>query len=244
MSSPSTVYSGPPPPYSYAPAGSASTQAGYISPPESTTRRSTRDDDKPSPARNSLPSIHEALGGDRSLPFSATSQQGTGSAPTTAISAHFPEAPKGPSNPFSAPSFRENPFSSQQPSNPPPVSDLRSRESAPFAQPPSPRAGPPSSFQPGPMASSTFATRPEPARAHSPPRQDLEHQSFSFTPASNPPPSTYNGDSFHFSAPSASSEQRPPFSRAPEPSYDHTIKRHIDVHEAARDLNEVGHLRS
>lgn len=240
MSSPSAAYSGPPPPYSYAPAASGSKQglSGYISPPESTTRRSTREDDKPSPARNSLPSIHEALGGERSLPFSAGSQAGANSAPSTAITANFPDAPKGPSNPFSAPSFRDNPFSSHPQPNPPAPPDLRSRESASFPQPPSPRTAAPSSYHP--MTGSSFNGRSEQQQtAHSPSHQEANRQSYGFPPISKPPTSAYNSEPFHFSGSANVPEPTPSFARGPEPSYDHTIKRHIDVHEAAKDLNDV-----
>src|ERR1700761_4422102 len=74
LASPTTsMYSGPPPPYSCGPstAGSASGLSGYISPPESTTRRSTRDEKESPDLRKSLPSIHEALA-DKSMSFSAT----------------------------------------------------------------------------------------------------------------------------------------------------------------------------
>lgn len=251
MGSPTTSYSGPPPPYSYAPSATSSTHghglSGYISPPESTTRRSTREDEKPSPGRRSLPSIHEALGGERSLPFSGGSQQGASSTPSTAVAQNFPEAPRGPSNPFSAPSFRDNPFTSQSQSNPPPpppppAADLRSKESVSFPHPASPRTTAPSTFHTGPLASSTFKTRPDPQAPHSPPHSDQQRQPYSFPPTAKLSTSNYNGDSFQFSGSSNLNEQRPSFARGPEPSYDHTIKRHIDVHEAAKDLNEVGAL--
>jgi hypothetical protein len=251
MNSPSTAYTAPPPPYSsYAPAQPASNQPGYISPPES--RRSTRDDDKPSPMRASLPSIHEALGAaDRSLPFTATSQAGPGgSAPTTAVSAHFPEAPKGPSNPFSAPapSFRDNPFSSHPASNPPslPPSDRRTREIAAFQQPPSPRTSGPVNLHPAHLTGANFGSRNDAPPPPASPRPDPTHQSYSFTPVSKappPPPATYSSESYQFSAPPPPppiSEHRTSYNRAPDASYDHTIKRHIDVHEAASDLREVG----
>lgn len=243
MGSPTTSYSGPPPPYSYAPSTAGSTHghalSGYISPPESTTRRSTREDEKPSPGRKSLPSIHEALGGERSLPFSAGSQPGPSSTPSTAITQNFPEAPRGPSNPFSAPSFRDNPFTSQPPSNPPPPPDLRSKESVSFPHPPSPRTSAPPNFHAGPLASSTFNTRSDAQPPHSPSHSDPQRQSYAFPPPTKLPASTFSGDSFQFSGSSNLHEQRPSFARGPEPSYEHTIKRHIDVHEAAKDLNEV-----
>jgi len=241
MDSPNTVHSGPPPPYSsYAPSTAGSNQAisGYISPPESTTRRSTREDEKASPGRKSLPSIHEALGGERSLPFSAGSQPASGSNPSTAITQNFPEAPRGPSNPFSAPSFRDNTFSSQPQSNPQPPSDLRSKESAPFLHPPSPRTSAPS-YQTGPLASSTFNSRVDPQPPHSPSHLEQQRQSYSFPPISKPTSSSYNNESFQFPGATNLHEQRPTFARGPEVSYEQTIKRHIDVHEAAKDLNDV-----
>ena len=64
-----SMYSGPPPPYSSAPSatGSMTGLSGYISPPESTTRRSTRDEKDSPDIRKSLPSIHEALA-DKHVP--------------------------------------------------------------------------------------------------------------------------------------------------------------------------------
>ena len=69
LASPTNLYSGPPPPYSYQ-STSTNTMAGtnaYISPPES---RRTSGDDKdppPPPHQQSLPSIHEALGSEQHM---------------------------------------------------------------------------------------------------------------------------------------------------------------------------------
>ena len=247
--SPSAAYSGPPPPYTYSASGPGSNPglSGYISPPESTTRRSTREDEKSSPGRKSLPSIHEALG-DKSLPFSAGSQHGPGSTPSTAVTQNFPEAPKGPSNPFSAPSFRETSFSTQPQTNPPAPPDLRSNppftsstvaEPRPFPPPASPRTSAPSSFHANPLASSTFNARVEPQPPRSPPHIEQSRPPYSFPPIQKPPPSTYSNEPYQFAAASNLHEQRPPFPQGPDASYDHTIKRHIDVHEAAKDLSDV-----
>ncbi|KAL2222640.1 hypothetical protein M432DRAFT_12561 [Thermoascus aurantiacus ATCC 26904] len=118
--SPTTMYSGPPPPYSYASstASSAPPQSGYISPPDS---RRTIDDEKeqpppqpqpqPQPQRQSLPSIHEALGSD-SLSFPPPPPPSSG--PPSQSTHHPPppplqssllprpstEGPSGPPNPF------------------------------------------------------------------------------------------------------------------------------------------------
>ncbi|KAJ5884814.1 Zinc finger NHR/GATA-type [Penicillium taxi] len=100
--SPNNMYSGQPLPYSYAPATtSGPSQPGYISPPDS---RRALDDDKEK-GRQSLPSIHEALGKDNHLPYPApTSAPPTqpGSAPPShLIGRSSAEGPPGPPNPFS-----------------------------------------------------------------------------------------------------------------------------------------------
>ena len=111
--SPSTMYSGPPPPYSYpsSTASSVTGLAGYISPPES--RRTSENDKEPPPThRQSLPSIHEALAADQSLSYTAAppapalSSQGHHSAPTLTPTTPIPRShpatsPQGPPNPFS-----------------------------------------------------------------------------------------------------------------------------------------------
>lgn len=113
------MYSSQPPvPYSYGTsAGSTgSLQSGYISPPES--RRALEEDKEKQqvpPQRQSLPSIHEALGNDNPLPYhnaptSAPPQQQVHHAPPPHTSSPGfvgrpgREGPPGPSNPFN-PSF-------------------------------------------------------------------------------------------------------------------------------------------
>lgn len=121
------MYSGQPPPYSYStPAHNPGAPPGYISPPDS---RRAFDEEKEKLAqqqRQSLPSIHEALGNENPLPYTAPPT----SAPP-AQQAHAPprplssslakrpsaEGPSGPPNPFSSSSsgsmFRDPQF--QQP---------------------------------------------------------------------------------------------------------------------------------
>ena len=68
LASPTNMYSGPPPPYSYqsTTANSVSGLNAYISPPES--RRTSGDEKEPAPPHHqSLPSIHEALGSEQHL---------------------------------------------------------------------------------------------------------------------------------------------------------------------------------
>jgi hypothetical protein len=106
LPSPTTTY--PPPPYSCSSSATPSNLGTfeYISPPSS---RRTTVDDKASGVCQSLPSIQEALGGDSTMPFSASSI--VPSLPTTSRIApqaasfgpgqSLPEAPSGPPNPFS-----------------------------------------------------------------------------------------------------------------------------------------------
>lgn len=130
-----TLYTGPPPPYSFAPSTTGSTQnlSGYISPAQS-SRRSTRDEKAASPGPDrSLPSIHEALG-DKAMTFSMPSEnapsaapalQPSNSAPPTAVQT-FPEPTRMPLSPFSYHSG-------------PPSSTRDSHYIPPNARPPSPR---------------------------------------------------------------------------------------------------------
>lgn len=99
------MYAGQSLPYSYAPATSAPSQPGYISPPES--RRILEDDKEKPSGRQSLPSIHEALGNDNHLPYPAPTsapppQSGhTAPPPSHLIGRSGAEGPSGPPNPFS-----------------------------------------------------------------------------------------------------------------------------------------------
>ncbi|KAJ5594019.1 uncharacterized protein N7459_000227 [Penicillium hispanicum] len=102
--SPSNMYAGQPLPYSYGPpATSAPSQPGYISPPES--RRVLEDEKDKLGGRQSLPSIHEALGNDNSLYPAPTSAQppqpGHTAPPSHLIGRSSAEGPPGPPNPFS-----------------------------------------------------------------------------------------------------------------------------------------------
>ncbi len=106
--SPTTTHPGHPPPYSCSSSATPSNLGAfeYISPPSS---RRTTVDEKASGPRQSLPSIQEALGGNNSMPFSASnivhplstssriSQQASSFGPGQSL----PEAPAGPPNPFS-----------------------------------------------------------------------------------------------------------------------------------------------
>ncbi|KAF3390643.1 GATA zinc finger domain-containing protein 10 [Penicillium rolfsii] len=103
--SPNNMYAGQSLPYSYAPATGAPSQPGYISPPES--RRILEDDKEKPSGRQSLPSIHEALGNDNHLPYPTPTsapppQTGhTAPPPSHLIGRSGAEGPSGPPNPFS-----------------------------------------------------------------------------------------------------------------------------------------------
>ncbi|KUL91915.1 hypothetical protein ZTR_01206 [Talaromyces verruculosus] len=99
---------------------------GHNNPPHA-LRRSMDLDPEPSPVqppRQSLPSIHEALGNDNPLPYPGPSPSGPPSHPHTApnlLSRPSTEGPAGPPNPFSssnnsnpAPYLREPQYNSQQ----------------------------------------------------------------------------------------------------------------------------------
>lgn len=104
--SPSNMYSGQPLPYAYAThATNTPSQSGYVSPSES--RRTLEDEKDKATPRQSLPSIHEALGNDPSLPYPAPtsapqSQPGHTAPPSHLIGRPGAEGPAGPPNPFSA----------------------------------------------------------------------------------------------------------------------------------------------
>ena len=113
--SPQGVPSGPPPPYSYPSSTTSSVLglAGYTSPPE--VRRKSDDDkeQQPQQLRQNLPSIHEALGKDPSILYSApppsaslttqTSYPAAIVSPTTPVPRSHPEPVlSGPPNPYAS----------------------------------------------------------------------------------------------------------------------------------------------
>lgn len=123
-----TMYPGPPPPYAY-----PSNPVSSIPPPPSHTlspapRRSMELDKDPlqsQPPRQSLPSIHEALGNENPLPYPGHPSSGAPAhsahhhpPPPNVLSRPSAEGPTGPPNPFSnntAPSFlRDSQYHPQQ----------------------------------------------------------------------------------------------------------------------------------
>lgn len=260
----SSIYSGPPPPYSssVSTAGPALGMSGYISPPHS-TRRSTRDE-KESPVMpgKSLPSIHEALGDNRAMPFTSPAaivpppQQSSHN--ITALSApagqSFPEAPKGPSNPFSqsVPSpatAREASHSSQ----PLPVTghyeSQTPRSSFPMinTSAPVPQSGPHHAYPQSPRHSqshppSHYTNAYEPAPTQSPHTYPTPRSSYPFPTATYPPPPPPP----RIYQPSEAA----PFDQAPRPGdhlpsftkdvpYAENVKRELDVFDAETALKDI-----
>lgn len=248
ISSPPTTYSGPPPPYSSAPSVSINghSMSGYASPPESSSRRSTRDE-KDSPKGTLLPSISEAL---KSADVAPVSQPySTTSVSISAVAQSFADAPKGPGNPFSQPGA--------------PASALRSSISSTSAiLDPSPiKAVPPPPIPPD--------TRLNPLNTMSSPRSTAPVQRYPATLPANSstldPPcrSSYTADanrpgypfpdyqsnqmplsqqapsSFHVEHPSKTDDSRNPFTKSNPPPYGETVKRHLDGFDAELGLNEV-----
>ncbi|RMZ77102.1 hypothetical protein DV737_g4524, partial [Chaetothyriales sp. CBS 132003] len=240
LASLSTLYSGaPPPPYSYAPSGGApvSGMQGYISPPESTSRRPPRDE-KDSPIRKSLPSIHEALG----APLSATTPHPPVSGPSTAVTQNFPDGPTGPSNPFSQPppTFRDGIFTSQ------PSNTSLSTESQPkpphlqaFTQPSSPHSNGPAPFPSSSLVTCTFNGHTEQPPQPSPAQAESSRHSHSYSSQISTAPAPYSSEPYLYTAVGKPQESLPPFRRSSEP-YGDTVKRHLEVFDAELGLNEIG----
>ena len=106
--SPTNMYPGPQSPYSYFSTQHSAPPPGYISPPDS-RRAIDEEKERHTQQRQSLPSIHEALGNESPLPYPGPATSG----PPTQQTAHPSqrssslvgrpggEGPPGPPNPFS-----------------------------------------------------------------------------------------------------------------------------------------------
>jgi hypothetical protein len=258
----STLYSAPPPPYSSAgsTAGLGLSVSGYISPPYS-TRRSMRDEkESPTLPAKSLPSIHEALGDNRAMPFSSPaaivpppqqSHHGLG-APSASIGQPFPGAPKGPSNPFSQAipppaTAREAVYTSQ----PPPVvahyEQQASRSSFPMintSEPVSQSAHHQAFIQsprhgPGPT-SSHYTNGYSTPTTQSPHTYPTPRSSYPFSSGSYPPPPR----SFQPTEPATKFEHTPRLeehrgSFSKDPPYSENVKRELDVFDAETALKDI-----
>lgn len=263
LENPAPSYPGPPPPYSCAAStmGPVHVPSGYISPAES-TRRSLRDEKDSPLGPKSLPSIHEALGEGTMMPApSSISQQHTTSGMQSlgSMSQSFPDAPRGPPNPFSQSSNNKQNLhdinhSHRQSINPtymehslPKVIPIEQKsETTPRLQqvyqyPASPRQSVSVSHRNSTSSVAGNINRPE-ILLQSPYQGEQVHQRHSFPepqsiPASDP---ASNPGVFRFEAGNKFDDSRNPFSRNnPSAPYGDTVKRHLDIYDAEIAFNEV-----
>lgn len=248
MSSPSTTYSGPPPPYSSS-TSIANGMSGYISPPESNSRRSTRDDKESPKGSTFLPSISEAL---KSADVSNNVQpHNIHSTPVSATVTSLAEAqaPRGPGNPFSQSVIPASALRSSISSN----SGMPDPSSKTIPPPPAP----PDSMQP-PILNPLSSPRQKVLNNRPPgslpagvtPLDTSFRSSYSTEPArpgypfsdhhvSHPPATPLPSAPFTFEHHGKTEEGRNPFAKPEQVSYGETVKRHLDVFDAGLALNEV-----
>lgn len=266
--SPTTTYTGPPPPYS-CPSSATPSNPGafeYISPPSS---RRTTVDDKVFGTRQSLPSIQEALGGDGTKPFSASSMVHPLSAtsrlaqPTLSFGPgqSLPEAPSGPPNPFS-----QGPVAGQAPDNdayslhsakPQDLRPEQERIKSTFpainntettlAAPHSMEAKSPRPKSTHPAASNLYNHSPHSNTYH--PADDTTtrfppyRSPYAYSaPSSNPPSSTYPSapDYSRFNPAFKFDDKKPSVPRShPVQPYSDSVKRHLDIFDVELALNDV-----
>lgn len=259
--SPNAMYSGQSLPYSpYAPPASSAPppQSGYISPPES--RRVLDDEKEKAASRQSLPSIHEALGKDNHLPYPAptSAPQSTPGhpAPPTHLIGRAGEGPAGPPNPFSngPPSgslMREPAFPHQAPTEASRTS-LTSINTSDSRNPSSLHSlstgkSPTQSTKTGitsvsgsQNSSYDYSAPPSAGSVASPNGYSHSHYppSYAYPPPSAPsyPPGPYDSRGY-MGAP----DVKGGFVGRPMPGQPHSdsVKRHLDVYDVETSLNEV-----
>lgn len=239
--SPSTIYSGPPPPYSY-PSSATSPVGGvasYISPPES--RRTSDDDKGPPPPLQSLPSIHEALG--KEPPMMAAARPSAAPPPpmpppllslpnsTIAAPRSHPEAVlPGPPNPYASGPPAAYPYEMHERRPPPmygspPHGDEAAALAARFA------AADHSAHLA--HAASAAVHLSSPVHPHAPSMPQPPHQV---------PPGYSPRAHAHATLASQSSYPRPPYSYPPQPPAIPYARPFVAVHPPLRrpDQTEIG----
>lgn len=238
--SPTSAYSLPPPPYS---AGGSKPQSlsGYMSPAQSTSRRSTRDEKESPLGTTSLPSISEAL---KSTEMNSTPQSYTQqSIPAPNPLPNIANAPRGPGNPFSqsangTSTMRPPFFSGIDASNtitslpPPPVPpDNRTLPSALVSSPrlsTSSIRSSTSHHSGGPAHESIF---PPPFSGDSPSRSYSYSELAAKSAAQKTP---------HIKQKSKLDDPHTSFNKTTPPRpYHETIKRHLEVYDAELALKEL-----
>jgi hypothetical protein len=264
LPSPTTIYPGPPPPYSYASTVTtpAPVQSGYISPPEP-PRPAVKDEKEVPGPRQSLPSISEALGPDKAMAFAPpiTTTQSTAPShqplltPSSAVGHSFPEGPIGPSNPFSQPSLigsslRDHGYRNDTDSIGQSFSNLNATEPRPqhsqsFWVPRSPKLNPGPGNPQLPNISGSLSNG-HGASAGSPASHTSYRSPFGFShQASNPQvsPFTPTADPFR-AAPTTQFDDQKRFNTkiGYGPSYGESVKRHLEGFDTQMALQEVGYL--
>ena len=260
-----SLYSGPPPPYSY-PSSTASSVVGVpnglVSPP-ATRRTSDEDKELPAPARQALPSIHEALGQEQKMSVSSMLSNTTAPpslshiltstspiVPNSRYPDHTPTKPQpslsqGQSAPSYYQSIRDQPrhYSPRLPldlgiSRPPPI----------ITQPSQPRlASSPSSAT---RLNGLYTSHPSPPyerlqSAHSQSVYSPHQPNLQYT--SQPPVTTYPIPSMPYPAwrnPPDVDRAQVAMQTAPKASptgaaYGATVKRQLDIFDLELSLNEV-----
>lgn len=246
MSSPPMTYTGPPPPYSSAASTSMSgpNTSGYHSPPETSSRRSTRDE-KESPNGNFLPSISEALKNVDVVP-PPQQQYSSASAPNSAVAQTFTEAPKGPGNPFSQPTIPASALRSSLSSNSGQPDPSPTKTIPPPPIPPETRAAPPNIMSsPRTTTSSQRLSAAQPSTnppIGSPFRTsygpEISRPGYPFPDYQGPVP-PQNTTGFPSDVAGKFEDARHPLPEVSSGPYGDTIKRTLDVFDAELALQEV-----
>ncbi|KAJ5106029.1 Zinc finger NHR/GATA-type [Penicillium alfredii] len=261
LMSPNTMYAGQPLPYSYAPpATSAPPQPGYTSPPES--RRVMEDEKDRHTPRQSLPSIHEALGNDNPLPYpaptSAPPSQSTHTAPHShLIGRSSGEGPAGPPNPFNgpatAPLMREPGFPHQAEASRTSLTSINTQESRNASlQSLSTGKSPTQSAKTGITSVSgsqnsgyEYSAPPSAGSVASPNGYSHFPPNYSFQSQSNGPayaPAPF--DNRPYMGTPRMDEAKGAFVGRPIPGQPHSdsVKRHLDVYDVETSLNEIAEM--
>ncbi|CAG8193418.1 unnamed protein product [Penicillium salamii] len=244
LMSPNVMYAGQPLSYAYAP----NAQPGYISPTEA--RRGIEDEKDRQTPRQSLPSIHEALGND-SLPYPAPtsappSQSHT--APSHIAGRPSTEGPSGPPNPFNPGVMREPGFHPHQlQDSHSSLTSVNTQDSRASLHSLSTGKSPTQSAKTGitsvgsqhstyeysaPTSAGSVAS-PN-GYSHFPP-----NYSFQSTPTHSYQPAPYDNRPYMGAR---VEEVKGGFVGRPAHPHSDTVKRHLDVYDVEQSLNEIAEM--
>ncbi|KAJ5623459.1 hypothetical protein N7490_012064 [Penicillium lividum] len=252
--SPNNMYAGQPLPYSYAPPNNNAPQPGYISPPES---RRVIEDEKDKGSRQSLPSIHEALGKDNHLPYpaptSAPPPQSGHAPPPSHLIGRSGEGPPGPPNPFSnGPAtgslMRESgyPHQIQPEASRNSLGSITTQESRASLHSLSTGKSPTQSAKTGITSVSgsqnstyDYSAPPSAGSVASPNGYGHFPPNYSFPPSGpSYPPTSYDNRAY-MGAPRVEEVKGGFVGRPVPPPHSDSVKRHLDVFDVETSLNEI-----